>query len=220
MRQPIPNRRERPEDLRGRLFSFARRTQSARDRRAAGEWRIQPAPGGAPGSAGSGVHPLAEDLLNGPGQGEGYVGWQAAVLLPQRQEEPAVLEYVEGGRDVPERRQDDGDVAADPLQLGDEPVRVFHVLDGVGAEDVLELIVSKRRLVDIEQHESGQLGVLYDICVHAAAVGSPAAEVQIPFPPSQDTVLHQTITEIIGSEEDADHCNDPDEDGHSITSCE
>lgn len=137
------------------------------------------------------------------------MGRQGVVFLAQGQEEPAMLEEIEGGAKVPERRDDERDVPGDPLHLLEESAGILDMLDRMGAEGVLELAGGKGQVVDVVDHdEVRDLGVFHDIDVDTPAIGLAAADVEIPHratPP--DDPAHDPVAEPVqGGEED-------DEDG-------
>jgi hypothetical protein len=136
------------------------------------------------------------------------VGWQGVVLFAEGEEEPAVLEDIEGGAEIPERRHYEGDVFRDALHLGKEGTGIFDVFDRVGAEGVFELVRGEGQLVDvIDDDEVWDLGVFDDVDIDAAAVGLATADVEVPgFAPPPDDAPHDPVAEPIqgGKEDDED----------------
>ena len=107
--------------------------------------------------------------------------------FPNSQEDPAVLQDVQRGREIPERRKDDNDLGPDAPQLFEKPPGVVDVLDGMGAQDGSELAVPKRQMVDIpDPDETGDVGVANDIGVDTPSISLAAADIQIPGLPAQN----------------------------------
>ncbi len=66
----------------------------------------------------SGMQALSEQTLDRPGQGQADARGKAIVFFSERQEDPAVLEDVQDGGKIPERRENEGDPFSDPAELG------------------------------------------------------------------------------------------------------
>jgi hypothetical protein len=59
----------------------------------------------------SGANLLTEAFLEELGERKHDVGWKCVVLLAKGEKEPAMLEYVQNRTEVPQRRNDESDVA-------------------------------------------------------------------------------------------------------------
>ena len=112
-----------------------------------------------------------------------------------------MLEHIERGGEIPQRRHDEGDLLRDPGELVEEGIGVLDMLDGVRAESVGELLRAERQPVDIAgDHEIRDFGVLHDVDVHAAAVGLAAADVEIPdFAAGADDAAHDPVADPVQS---------------------
>jgi hypothetical protein len=143
---------------------------------------------------------LSQQALDGPGQGQTDMTRETPMLFSEGQENPAVLKNIQSPRQVPKRREDDGDLFPDPGQFLKECGRLFDMFQGVRAEDGLELIVLKRQVIDrIDQPEIGQARMSDDIRVDPAAIGFSAADVEIPFPLAENASLEDPIAQEIES---------------------
>jgi len=79
----------------------------------------------------SGGDLLAEQALQGPREGQLHVSGKTEMTLLEGQEDPFVLEQVEGRRQIPKRRQDIEHVPSHPAQLAIELFGIVEVLHRV-----------------------------------------------------------------------------------------
>jgi hypothetical protein len=153
-----------------------------------------------PAARGSSPDFLSEAILKVAGKRQLDVSGQCVVLLSKSEKHPAMLKDVADRAQIPEGRYDEGDLAPrDAVQLAEKGVGIFDVLDGMGAEGVLEFPRRKWKRVDIVHHdEPGNIRVIDDVDIDSASIRFSAADIEIPLlpPPSNDTA-HDTITEKI-----------------------
>lgn len=137
------------------------------------------------------------------------------MLLAEGEKEPAMLEDIENRAEIPEGRDHESDVARDALQFSVEGSRIFDVLDGMGAEGVLELVGGEGKLVDAVDHDQvGNLGMLDDVDIEASSVGSATTDVEIPLlAPVSNDPTHDSVAEEIQGGKENDEGGAEDEEG-------
>jgi len=145
-----------------------------------------------------GTNALSQYALDGSGQRQTDISWEMVMLFSDSQKNPAMLENIKNSGQIPEGRKDDCDLFSDPGQFLEKSDGIFNVLEGVRAENGLELMILERQAVNrIDQDEVWQFLVMDDVRVDAAAVRLAATDIEIPSPFSKDAFLENTIAQEI-----------------------
>ena len=111
------------------------------------------------------------------------------------QENIFMLEKIKCSRKIPQRWQNQGHLFSHSFEFNVEPFRVIQVLDSMRTDNGLEFSVLEGEVVDIlNMNKRGNVHMFDDICIHAAAVGFPTANIKFPLPFPQDTVFEDIIT--------------------------
>lgn len=148
----------------------------------------------------SGANFLADFFLESAGEGKLHIARELVVLFAESEKHPAVFENIEDSTEIPQRGDDESDIAGcDALHLVKKCLRIVDMLNGVGAEGVLELVRGEGQVADVIYDDKVRnVGVVYDIDIHAAAVGFSAADVEIPFlSAAPDDPAHDSVAEKI-----------------------
>ena len=144
------------------------------------------------------MDPLPELFLNRSGQGETNPPGQTVVFFFEAQEDPAMLEDIQDGRDIPKGGDEERDLPAHPPQFGKKPVRILHMLDRMGTKDRSELPVPKGQTGEIaDPDKSRDRRMAGDVGIDASSVGFAAADVQIPCLTPEDASLEIFIADRI-----------------------
>lgn len=156
---------------------------------------------------GSGTDLLAVSLLNPLCKGKDHMRGKGVMFFAEGQEKPAVLEDIQDRAQIPERRDNEGDVFGDTLQFLKKCGRIFDMFDRMGTKRVFKLPGGKGEAVDVIDHDQVRhLGVLDDVHVDSAPVRLSAADIEIPgLPPVADDPAHDPVAEPVeGGQEDGE----------------